>query len=62
MARSLSLVLRSNAQSEYEGGVQILRVPDDKASWSVDWPDYDPPDYTAPKILRYPKYADPEIR
>ena len=49
-------------QLEYQGGVQRSPVPDDKVSWSADWPEYHPVDYTAPVVLRGPVWADPDFR
>ena len=49
-------------QLEYQGGVQRFPVPDDKVSWSVDWPEYQPVDYTAPVVLKGPVWADPDFR
>jgi ADP-ribose pyrophosphatase len=34
-------------------------VPDDKASWLVPWPEYRPIEFTHPRILEQPPYADP---
>ena len=39
-----------------------FHVPDDKVSWSVDWPEYAPVDHTLPAILKGPVWADPDIR
>ena len=50
-------------QLEYQNGAaKRFPVPDDKVSWSVEWPEYAPVDYTAPSILRGPVWADPDIR
>ena len=49
-------------QAEYLGGVRRFPVPDDKVQWSVDWPEYQPVDYTAPSVLKGPVWADPDIR
>lgn len=49
-------------QAEYLGGVRRFPVPDDKVQWSVDWPEYQPVDYTAPVVLKGPVWADPDIR
>ena len=49
-------------QLDYQGGVQRFPVPDDKVSWSVDWPEYQPVDYTAPVVLKGPVWADPDFR
>ena len=59
MAASVHFKCR-NAQ--YAGGVERLPVPDDRVSWSVDWPEYKPVDYTAPSVEKGPVWADPEIR
>ena len=34
----------------YAGGVERFQVPDDKVSWLIDWPEYKPVDYTAPRV------------
>lgn len=34
-------------------------VPDDKADWAVAWPEYAPVEFTHPRILEQPPYADP---
>ncbi|KAK6737888.1 hypothetical protein RB195_020159 [Necator americanus] len=44
--------LRSN-------GVYRFNVPDEKVPWAVEFPDYNPPDYTDPSTLSR-KWADPE--
>ena len=49
-------------QLEYQGGVKRFPVPDDKVSWSVEWPEYQPVDYTAPVVLKGPVWADPDFR
>ena len=36
-------------------------VPDDKVSWSVDWSDYKPIQYTAAAVLKGPVWADPDL-
>lgn len=47
---------------EYLGGVQRFPVPEEKIPWSVDYPGYQPVDYTAPRVLSRPAWADPDIR
>ena len=47
---------------EYLGGVRRFPVPEDKTPWSVDYPGYHPVDYTAPRVLSRPVWADPDIR
>ncbi|KAG8431211.1 hypothetical protein GDO86_019237 [Hymenochirus boettgeri] len=44
-------------------GSQVKRypVPPEKVTWAVDWPEYDPVDYTAPLVLSKPVWADPHI-
>jgi len=39
---------------------QRLKVPDDKVSWNVKWPQYDPPFYTAKHVLNG-KGPDPKL-
>ncbi|VDP18871.1 unnamed protein product [Heligmosomoides polygyrus] len=40
------------------GNVYRYKVPDEKVRWSVEFPEYDPPDYTDPKMLGR-AWADP---
>uniref|UniRef100_A0A224YQV3 ADP-ribose pyrophosphatase n=1 Tax=Rhipicephalus zambeziensis TaxID=60191 RepID=A0A224YQV3_9ACAR len=40
--------------------VQRLNVPDDKVPWTVQWPDYKPPEYSIPGLSSKP-WADPEL-
>ena len=54
-----------NARCEnYPRNPDIKRfpVPDDKVSWSVDYPEYKPVDYTAKSVLNKPVWADDDIR
>lgn len=57
-----SVRLHTKARQEYRGGVKRFHVPDDKVPWLVDWPEYQPVDYTAPSVLKGPVWADPDIR
>ena len=41
---------------------QRLPVEDAKVPWSSPWPDYKPPDFTAPKVIAGPVWADPDIK
>lgn len=36
-------------------------IPDDKISWSVHWPEYNPTSFTAASVLRNPPWADKRI-
>ncbi|XP_068099930.1 ADP-ribose pyrophosphatase, mitochondrial isoform X2 [Hyperolius riggenbachi] len=46
--------------SPYPGSrVERWPVPPEKVSWSVDWPEYQPVEYTAPPVLAGPVWADP---
>ncbi|XP_069840626.1 ADP-ribose pyrophosphatase, mitochondrial isoform X4 [Dendropsophus ebraccatus] len=46
--------------SPYPGSqVERWPVPQEKVSWSVDWPEYQPVEYTAPSVLARPPWADP---
>ena len=47
---------------DYQGKVARTPVPDEKVSWSVEWPDYKPVDYTAPSVAKGPVWADPDFR
>ena len=42
--------------------IKRFPVPDDKVDWAVDWPEYDPVDYTSSSVLAMPPWADTEIR
>ena len=55
-------LLHSKCRGKYAGGVKRFPVPDDKVSWSVDWPEYKPVDYTAPVVERMPIWADIDYR
>ncbi|XP_072273337.1 ADP-ribose pyrophosphatase, mitochondrial isoform X2 [Pyxicephalus adspersus] len=46
--------------SPYPGSqVERWPVPPEKVSWSADWPEYQPVEYTAPSVLAQPVWADP---
>ncbi|XP_029944531.1 ADP-ribose pyrophosphatase, mitochondrial [Salarias fasciatus] len=48
--------------SQYPGSkIKRFSVPDDKVDWSKSWPQYSPPSYTDPAVLKKPVWADPEI-
>ena len=50
-------------QPEYgNSGVKRFPVPDEKVLWSVDWPNYQPVDYTHQVVSAGPVWADPDIR
>ncbi len=36
-------------------------VSDVKASWTVPWPDYSPPEFTSDVVLKGPVWADPDV-
>ena len=42
----------------YAGGVQRFPVPDDKVSWSIDWQEYKPVHYTAPRVQTHSPRTD----
>ncbi|XP_069591055.1 ADP-ribose pyrophosphatase, mitochondrial isoform X2 [Ranitomeya imitator] len=45
--------------SPYPGSkVERRPVPQEKVSWSVEWPEYQPVEYTAPSVLAQPPWAD----
>ena len=37
-------------------------VPDEMVPWDVDFPGYEPVDYTAPSVEKRPVWADPDFR
>ncbi|KAK6036489.1 hypothetical protein COOONC_26006 [Cooperia oncophora] len=41
--------------------VYRCKVPDEKLGWSVPFPEYNPPDYTDPKVVGR-SWSDPEIQ
>jgi ADP-ribose pyrophosphatase len=41
--------------------IKRLDVPNDKVPWLVKWPEYKPPEFTNPKVLKAP-WADPDIK
>lgn len=56
--------LRKNLTPDYPfGGPNRFPVAADKVEWSVNWPEYSPPEYTTPSILQGDKeWADKELR
>ncbi|NP_001090351.1 nudix-type motif 9 [Xenopus laevis] len=60
-ARSMAAHVKA-LTSPYPGSqVQRTPVPPEKICWQVDWPEYDPVDYTAPYVLTNPPWADPPL-
>lgn len=47
---------------EYLGGVRRFPVSEDKVPWSKEYPEYQPVDYTAPRVVAQPAWADPDVR
>ena len=45
-----------------ESDVKRFEVSDPMIPWSVSFPNYKPVDYTSPKVLQKPVWADPELR
>ena len=37
-------------------------VPDEKLTWDVMYPEYAPPDFTAPSVAKGPVWADPDYK
>lgn len=56
-------MLHKNARCEYYPLSQQkrLHVPDEKVSWSADFAEYDPPEFTAEVVKKGPVWADPDI-
>eukprot|EP00127_Corallochytrium_limacisporum_P007524 Clim_evm46s253 gene=Clim_evmTU46s253 len=50
---------RNTSYKGSENSVDRTPVPDDKTSWQLSWPDYKPVEFTDPKVLAGPVWADP---
>ena len=50
MAATCEQAIHTKCRGKYAGGVERFPVPDDKVSWSIDWPEYKPVDYTAARV------------
>lgn len=57
-----STLLHTKCRGQYAGGTERFPVPDDKVSWSIDWPEYKPVDYTASVVEKMPVWADIDFR
>ncbi len=55
-------IIKCSRNAEYRGGIARFPVPDDKVSWTVEWPEYKPVEYTAKSVLEAPSWADPDHR
>lgn len=51
---------RNKLYPDSKASVQRLEVPDEKAEWKIEWPEYNPPDYTS-NAIKGQIWADPEI-
>ncbi|KAG8212644.1 hypothetical protein J437_LFUL018775, partial [Ladona fulva] len=66
VGRMISAKIHVKCRGKVYPRSQILRsvVPDDKVSWEVDWPEYQPVPYTSPHLIKsieqLPPWADPE--
>src|SRR5271155_4742643 len=59
LVMSLSIGLHLLRQKLHESyPYRRILIPQDKVSWSVEWKEYDPPEFTDPKILETPLWAD----
>ena len=56
------LPLNIKCRGTYAGGVERFPVPDDKVSWSIEWTDYNPVDYTSTVVDKMPVWADIDFR
>lgn len=55
-------MLRQKLLESYPyGGPKRFPILPDKISWNIGWPDYNPPYYTAKKVLDQPPWADKEL-
>ncbi|KAG3264502.1 hypothetical protein H1C71_000786 [Ictidomys tridecemlineatus] len=53
---------KKSRTSPYPGSnVERSKVPDEKVSWLVEWPEYSPVEYTAGAVLALPAWADPPV-
>lgn len=60
-ARCARMLHRKCRQGLYpSSGVKRFEVPEEKVSWTVEYPEYKPVAYTA-AVLRGKPWADPEI-
>ena len=57
-----STLLHTKCRGQYAGGIERFLVPDDKVSWSIDWKEYKPVDYTAAVVEKIPVWADIDFR
>ncbi|XP_051878375.1 ADP-ribose pyrophosphatase, mitochondrial-like isoform X2 [Pristis pectinata] len=57
-------MIHVKARSSPYPGSQVKRFPvhDDNVSWSREWAEYDPVDYTAECVKAGPEWADPDFR
>lgn len=60
LAMSVAAHIKCRSGAYPRSSIQRYPVPDDKISWTVDYPEYNPPHYTAVSIHGQP-WADPEI-
>ena len=54
--------IHTKCRERYAGGVERFPVPDDKVNWSIDWPEYKPLDYTAPRKQVHSSIIDSNYR
>jgi len=59
---TVKMAAHAKCRGKYPGDVERFAVPDDKVSWSVEWPEYKPVDYTAPVVEKGPVWADVDFR
>ena len=50
MVTTCQRTIHTKCRGKYAGGVERFSVPDDKVSWSIDWPEYKAVDYTAARV------------
>ena len=54
--------IKCRAQMYPRDNVKRFPVPDDKVSWTVAFPEYQPVNHTSPSVLAKPVWADPDFR
>ncbi|XP_065225337.1 ADP-ribose pyrophosphatase, mitochondrial isoform X3 [Planococcus citri] len=51
---------RNNIYPDFKNSISRLAVPDEKVSWDIPWPEYNPPNYTSESI-KGQVWADPDL-
>jgi len=57
----MSKFLHTKSRLEYQGGIKRFLVQDNKVDWNIQFPEYNPVDYTAPVVKSKPIWADIDL-